>query len=413
MLPGLFCPQCHHLPGHGVCVILVTAILGGFVQRDGLQLLVPHPVVAQRLHQLAHRANGMVKNQVFHRQQRIHGGGEGDPFNSDKAKFRAAFVDIFTTFRAALYQARNVRRLEILGANLFRALVCFNTFTDDIARLEGVGFPELLPGGEAGRIAAVFTITTRLFCFSAERVDHRVQVVTPGEREFHRFEQVQVIVNGTGAVIPDHGVLQAANWGVLMHVFRMDEVLHPGFACFQHHAGHRALVEVQQEGCPLAGGDHIYHLGQQVIGRAAMQAHVGFRLQDGRHLVNDFEHGEGEVIGHVRAALTRPAQGEQLPVPGSDALVTAGLDHSVVGGIAMHPKAFEDFLAEFALHPFSQGTLPERVEILVNTPKGNTRARVAFIGHNQHVCHPQGLHRLPEGFCGFPGHTGKIVRHLL
>ena len=180
----------------------------------------------------------MVKNQVFHRQQRIHGGGEGDPFNSDKAKFRTAFVDIFTTFRAALYQARNVRRLEILGANLFRAFVCFNTFTDDIARLEGVGFPELLPGGEAGRIAAVFTITTRLFCFSAERVDHRVQVVTPGEREFHRFEQVQVIVNGTGAVIPHHSVFQAANWGVLMHVFRMDEMLHPGFACFQHHAGH-------------------------------------------------------------------------------------------------------------------------------------------------------------------------------
>ena len=33
--------------------VIVPPVLGGFVERHGLQHLMPHPVVAQRLHQFA------------------------------------------------------------------------------------------------------------------------------------------------------------------------------------------------------------------------------------------------------------------------------------------------------------------------------------------------------------------------
>ena len=105
------------------------------MQRDRLQLLVPCPVVAQRLHQFLHRADLLVEYQVFHRQQRVHRGGVSDAFNGDEVQLRTALVDILAAFRAAFDQAGDVRCLKILCADLLGAFVGLNGFFDDVARL--------------------------------------------------------------------------------------------------------------------------------------------------------------------------------------------------------------------------------------------------------------------------------------
>ena len=87
---------------------------------------------------------------------------------------------------------------------------------------------------------------------AGERVRHRVQVVAAGQGQLHGFQQVQVVVHGAGAVVADHGVLQAADRGVIVHVAGVDQVLHARLAGFQHHPRHGALVEVEQERRALA-----------------------------------------------------------------------------------------------------------------------------------------------------------------
>ena len=141
-----------------------------------------------------------------------------------------------------------------------------------------------------------------------------VQVVPAGQGQLDRLQQVQVVVHRAGAVVAHHGVLQAADRGVVVHVAGVDQVLHPRLARFQHHPRHGALVEVQQERRALAGGDHLHHFVQQRLRAAAVQAHVGLGLQDGRHLVDHFQHGVGQVVGHVQPGRAHAREGDQLPV---------------------------------------------------------------------------------------------------
>ena len=83
-------------PACAMCVglVVVPAVFGGLVQRHGLQHLMPHPVVLQRLDQFAHGADLLVEDQVLDRQERVDRGGVGDRFDGDKAQLRAALVDV-------------------------------------------------------------------------------------------------------------------------------------------------------------------------------------------------------------------------------------------------------------------------------------------------------------------------------
>ncbi len=49
VLPGFAGPQFHHPAAHLIGGIIIATILGGLVDRQGLEHLVPDPVIAQRL----------------------------------------------------------------------------------------------------------------------------------------------------------------------------------------------------------------------------------------------------------------------------------------------------------------------------------------------------------------------------
>jgi hypothetical protein len=52
------------------------------------------PIITQRLHQLGQRAQLLIVDQIFDRQQRIDRGGVGDRFKRDEVQLRAALRDI-------------------------------------------------------------------------------------------------------------------------------------------------------------------------------------------------------------------------------------------------------------------------------------------------------------------------------
>ena len=144
-----------------------------------------------------------------------------------------------------------------------------------------------------------------------------------------------------------------------------------------------------------------------------MEANVGLGLKDGRHLVDDLKHGVGQIVGHVHAALTHPGEGDQLPVPGGDPLVSADANHGIVGGVGMYPEALEHFLTELTVHALIQGLDPQREEKLVDATKGYTGPRIVLHAHDQHVGEPEGLEPLPEGLGRLPRDQGQVLGHLL
>ena len=74
-----------------------------------------------------------------------------------------------------------------------------------------------------------------------------------------------------------------------------------------------------------------------------MQAHIRFRFQDGRHLIDHFQDGIGQVIGHILAIRPHTGNRKKLPISSGDALVTTGADHTIIGSVSMHPKTLHEF----------------------------------------------------------------------
>ncbi len=84
-----------------------------------------------------------------------------------------------------------------------------------------------------------------------------------------------------------------------------------------------------------------------------MKAHVGLGLQDGRHFIDDLQHGVCQVIGHVPAARSHTRKRNELAVTRGDALV-ADADHGVVNRVGVNPEAFQYLLAELPIHAVFQ-----------------------------------------------------------
>jgi len=278
--------------------------------------------------------------------------------------------------------------------------------------LGSVSTPEFFPGCEGGWVACLSTPALGFIGFTAHRVSEWDQVGSPGKRQFNRFKQVEVGIHRAGAVIPDHGVFQATDWGIFVHVVLIDQVLDPGFLGFQEHTRHRTFIEVDQEGCSLAIRDHINNPVQQIIRRAAMQADVWLWFQDRAHIINHIQDDMGQVIGHISAISPDAGEGQQLPIASGDALVATGADHAIVGSIGVYPETFEDILAKFGIHTLCNRFLPEGVEVLVDAPEGHTGTGIILIRHHQHMGQPQGLHSLPEVLRWVPGNGSQVLCHL-
>ena len=135
---------------------------------------------------------------------------------------------------------------------------------------------------------------------------------------------------------------------------------HLCFFGLQQQPGYRALIEVEQERCALARGNHIHHLIQQLFGASPVQPHVGFWFQNWRHLVDHFQQGVGQIIGQVGSIGSHPRDRKQLPIPGSDTLVSARADHRIVGRVTVYPKTLEDLLAKLTIHTLFNRFLPGR-----------------------------------------------------
>ncbi len=188
------------------------------------------------------------------------------------------------------------------GAHQLRRFIHRDDFLDDVFRLDSICLPELLPGSESSGIPGVWTITAERLGLAGHGVGVKQQIVPAGEGQLNGLDQVEVVIDRAGAVVAGHRILQAANRGIIVHVGRVDQVLHAGHFGLQKETGHRALIEIEQEGRALAGGDHIDHLVQQGIRAVTVQAHVGLRLKDRRHFIDHLEHYIGQFIGQISPA---------------------------------------------------------------------------------------------------------------
>ena len=245
ILPGLVRPEFHDFAGELIGFVVVTAVLRRTVLGLGLQDLVAFPVVVEGLYEFLEGAFFLVVYEVLHGEQAVDRGGEGDAFHGDEADLGAALRDVQTLLGAAADEAGQVRGRVVLRADGFGDFVVVDELFDEILGLFLVSVEELFPGVEVFELAGLRTVLGEFRGFAAHDVFIRLHVPAVGIDEFERLQQVDVVVDGAGTVVADHGVLETADGSVFADVVFIDQIAI--VFGLSHHAGHGAFIEVEQE----------------------------------------------------------------------------------------------------------------------------------------------------------------------
>ena len=410
ILPGLVRPEFHDFAGELIGLVVVTAVLRRTVLGLCLQDLVAFPVVVEGLDKFLESAFFLVVDEVLDREETVDRGGEGDTFHGDEADLGAALCDVQSLFGTAADEAGQVRGRVVLRTDGLGEFIVVDEFLDEVFRLFLVGGEELLPGVEFFDLTGPGTVLGEFRGLAAHDVFIGLHVLAVVVDQLEGLQQVDVVVNGAGPVVADHGVLEAADGSVFADVVFVDQIAI--VFRFAHHTGHGAFIEVQEERSALGLRDHVDHFVEEFLGRALVQTDIGLRLEDGAPVVDDVEEQVGQVVRHVLTAFAHAGEGQQLTETCGDALVAADFDHGVIGGVGMEPHAAEDVLHEVFGHAVFDGLFVVRIEVLVDAAEGNTGTRIILIGHDQHVGHPKGLDGFPEVCGAVPRDFRRVLSHL-
>ncbi|MPM25475.1 hypothetical protein SDC9_71969 [bioreactor metagenome] len=410
VLPDFFRPVVHHAQGERVRRVVVASVFRGAVLGVRLQYFVTLPVGFERLDQRIHVTELLVEHQILNRQQGVYRGGERNAFDGYKREFRAALRAVQRFVGAPAHKTAQIRRWSILRPERGGALVQRDRALNYIAKLRGKRLIEFLKRGKRARIAGLWRFRFLLIGLAPERVRIGDQIAPAAKRELDGFDEVRVAVHGCRTVVAAHGVFKAPDGSVVEHRILVDQRFHASALGFFQHTRDGAFVKVEQKRRALTGCDHIHNLVEQFFRRVLVQADVRLGFEDGAHLVDDFEEQPGKLVGHVRAVFAQTGDVEELTVARGDALI-ACLNHCVVGKVAVHPEALENFFGKLTIHAALDRLLPVGQQVLVNAPERNARAGVILVREHQHVREPQRLQRFVKIGRRFAGHAFEIFLH--